>query len=133
MSGFASREVCLTAAMLVIGGPVDAQMYTVDPRKHQGDQSWNVYFGSTKDSGGRPLSGVTVELEIEQVTYVIVTDDAGRFRIEVPREATPTQVKFTCSKPGFALIRATKRPPPNKAASPIQADCVLAPRSASVK
>jgi hypothetical protein len=108
-----------------------AQMYAFDPSNPPGNA--NVYFGSTKDRDGNFLDGVTVRLEVGQVTYVMVTDDAGRFKIEVSKEVEPSQVKFLCSKPGYIQVRATKRPPPNHALSPIQADCVLDRRGEAVK
>jgi hypothetical protein len=114
---------------LVAGAPAEAQMYAFDPMNPPANAVANVYFGSTKDRAGQSLSDVTVQLEIDMVTYVVVTDDAGRFKILVPKEVTPAMVKFSCSRPGYRQIMATKRSPPNKAISPIQADCVLERKS----
>ena len=89
------------------------------------DPANNVYFGSTKDSDGKFLSDVTVSLDTEATSYVMVTDDAGRFKIVIPKDILPSQVTFRCAKPGYVQLRAVTRPPPNKAISPMQADCVL--------
>ena len=104
-------------------------MYSYDPANPPG--SAHVYFGSTKDSDGNSLSGVTVQLDTGQITFVMVTDATGRFHIEVPQDLPPTQVKFSCSKPGYTQRRAVTRLPPKHALSPIQADCVLERKSAT--
>ena len=104
-------------------GVAHAQMYAYDPANPPG--SAHVYFGSTKDGDGNSLSGVTVQLDTGQTSFVMVTDDAGRFKIEVPQDAPPSQIKFRCSKPGYVQTRAVTRFPPNHALSPVQADCVL--------
>lgn len=118
----AAARIALT---LILAGQAGAQMYAFDPKHPPANATANVYFGSTKDRSGHFLSGVTARLEIDQVTYVMVTDEAGRFKIGVPKEVLPSMVKFSCFKPGYIQIQATKRLPPDKAASPIQADCVL--------
>jgi hypothetical protein len=119
------------AVLLLICDAALAQMYSYDPANPPG--SAHVYFGSTKDSDGNFLSGVTVQLDAGQITFVMVTDDTGRFRIEVPQDLLPSQVKFSCSKPGYAQRRAVTRFPPNHALSPVQADCVLDRRGAAGK
>jgi hypothetical protein len=101
-----------------------AQLYTPDP-KIDFDSATNTFFGSTKDEDGHFLSGVTASFAADNVTYVMTTDDAGRFKIHVPKYIAPSRVKFICSKPGYKMTRATKRPPPKGATTPIQADCVL--------
>ena len=116
--------------MLIYGG-AHAQMYSYDPANPPG--SAHVYFGSTKDSDGNFLSGVTVHLDMGQITFVMVTDDAGRFRIEVPQDVLPSQIKFSCSKPGYVQRHAVTRFPPNHALSPVQADCLLDRKSAAAK
>jgi hypothetical protein len=109
-----------------------AQLYLPDP-KIDIDTATNTYFGSTKDTEGRFLSGVTVEFSAENTSYIMVTDDAGRFKLHVPKYFAPSQLKFNCSKPGYGLVRAVKRRPPGGAISPVQADCVLAPKRASAR
>ena len=130
-------DVCsrLVMALWLVTGQVSAawaQLYMPDP-KIDIDTATNTYFGSTKDTEGRFLSGVTVEFNADNTTYVMVTDDAGRYKLHIPKYFSPSQVKFNCSKPGFGLVRTTKRPPPAHALSPIQADCVLAPKGDSAK
>ena len=109
-----------------------AQLYAFDPASPP-NTAVNVYFGSMKDRDGKLLSDVTVRLDVERMTYVMVTDDAGRFKINIPRDIARSRVKFTCSRPGYALYRATMRLPPNKAQSPIQADCILERRGGPAK
>lgn len=125
----------LVMVVWLAAGPVSAaraQLYMPDP-KIDIDTATNTYFGSTKDQDGRFLSGVTVEFNADNTTYVMVTDEAGRYKLHIPKYFSPSQVKFNCSKPGFGLVRTTKRPPPGHALSPIQADCVLAPMRDSAK
>jgi hypothetical protein len=109
-----------------------AQLYTPDPRIDF-DTANNVFFGSTKDADGNFLSGVTASFKADNVTYVMTTDDAGRFKVHIPKYIAFTRVKFSCSKPGYRMTRATKRPPPGGASTPIQADCVLVPTRSKVK
>jgi hypothetical protein len=125
------HQILPAIASLLCTNSALAQIYAYDPAHPIG--SGHVYFGSTKDTNGHSLSGVTVRLDAGQTTYVMVTDDAGRFRIEVPKELTADRVRFSCSKPGYTQLRATTRLAPNKAPSPIQADCVLDRRSGNSK
>lgn len=123
------KSVVRIASMALICGGTEAQMYSYDPAHPPA--SAHVYFGSTKDSDGNFLSGVTVQLDTGQTSFVMVTDDAGRFKIEVPQDLLPSQIKFSCSKPGYVQRRAVTRFPPNHALSPVQADCVLDHKSAA--
>jgi len=125
----------MAAATLVTtatGGAALAQMYLPDARI-QADDTTNVYFGSTKDVDGHFLSGVAAEVRGGNATYVMVTDDAGRFKIRVPKALPASALKVGCSKPGYVLVRVVKRPPPKGATSPMQADCILAPGRTAAK
>lgn len=122
-SGSAARSVGGAVVLLFVCDAATPQMYSYDPANPPG--SAHVYFGSTKDSYGNFLSGVTVQLDTGQITFVMVTDDAGRFKIEIPQDLPPSQVKFSCSKPGYLQQRAVTRFPPDHSLSPVQADCVL--------
>jgi hypothetical protein len=124
-----AKSIGCAAVLALMCGGVSAQMYSYDPANPPG--SAHVYFGSTKDSDGSFLSGVTVQLDAGNISFVMVTDDAGRFKIEVPQDLLPSQVKFSCSKPGYVQRRAVTRFPPNHAMSPVQADCVLERKSAA--
>jgi hypothetical protein len=99
-------------------------MYTPDPRIDF-DMATNTFFGSTKDAEGHFLSGVTASFKADNITYVMTTDEAGRFKVHVPKYIEPGKLLFSCSKPGYTQLSATKRPPPGHATSPVQADCVL--------
>jgi hypothetical protein len=118
-----AKSMSCAVLMAAICGRADAQMYSYDPANPPG--SGHVYFGSTKDMDGNFLSGVTVRLETGQMTFIMVTDDAGRFKIEVPQDLPPDKIKFSCSKVGYVQRRAVTRFPPSHAVSPVQADCVL--------
>jgi hypothetical protein len=124
MAGF----IALTAVLPL----AHAQMYTPDPRIDF-DMATNTFFGSTKDTKGRFLSGVTAQFKAENVTYVMTTDDAGRFKVHVPKSIKPGKLVFSCSKPGYRQVSAIKRPPPGHATTPVQADCVLSPLKAAVQ
>jgi|ERR1700678_771127 hypothetical protein len=126
------RSVSLMVAIIIVAmNRAIAQMYSYDPT--QPPANGHIYFGSTKDADGNFLSGVTVALDVGETTYVMVTDEAGRFKIEVSNETMPSQVRFRCSKPGYIQLRAVQRLPPNKAPSPVQADCVLGRKVASAR
>lgn len=132
-----AASVCgsLVATVLILvwtAGAAHAQMYLPDP-SIRADDTTNTYFGSTKDVDGRLLSDVTVAVTGDNATYVMVTDDAGRFKIRVPKTLPAARLKFSCSKPGYALVRVVRRSPPKGAASPVQADCVFAPKPAAAK
>jgi hypothetical protein len=131
----AARHLLNFGCLGLLLAPVAAgwtQIYLPDP-KMDIDTAANTYFGSTKDVAGRFLSGVTVEFSAENTSYIMVTDDAGRFKLHIPKYFAPNILKFNCSKPGFVLVRATKRRPPGRAISPVQADCMLAPKGASAR
>lgn len=85
----------------------------------------NIYFGSAKDTDGRLLQGVTVVLVTSKVDFVVVTGPDGRFRLELPKDLHSMDVAPRCSKSGYAVGRAIKRPPSGGALSPVQVDCVL--------
>ena len=109
-----------------------AQMYTPDPRITL-DMATTTFFGSTKDPDGHFLSGVTAQFKADNVTFVMTTDDAGRFKVHVPKYIEPAKITFSCSKPGYTQVSAIKRPPPGHATTPVQADCVLSPVKTAAK
>jgi len=74
-----------------------------------------------------------VRLQIVSVHYVMVTDGAGRFKINLAKEVEPAQVTRIFTKPGYGQVHATKRRPPKKTLSPVQAGRVLEPKRAAVK
>src|ERR1700675_2318712 len=80
-----ARDLAVGVVALVAGLSVaHAQMYTPDPRIDF-DMATNTFFGSTKDAEGRFLSGVTASFKADNITYVMTTDDAGRFKVHVPK------------------------------------------------
>jgi hypothetical protein len=89
------------------------------------------YFGSAKDENGALLPDVTVNVASPKGSYFLVTDDQGRFRVTVPLDTVTETVTLKCFKPGFELVRTTKRPGPTGPRKSVQVDCVL--RGASSK
>src|SRR5262245_25875379 len=103
------RLAVIILGLLAVAGasvPASAQMYAL-ARSVPPNGAANVYFGSAKDSDGKHLTGVVVNLNVGPTTYVAVTDDTGRYRLELPEDVLPTQVQVACSKPGYVLRAAT--------------------------
>jgi hypothetical protein len=82
------------------------------------------YFGSAKDEHGLLVPDVVITLETPKMEYVVFTDPQGRFHMVLDLSATADVVSASCAKPGFQLVRVTKRngigPRPS-----VQVDCVL--------
>jgi hypothetical protein len=104
---------------------VSAQ-YVYDPNAadEQGPPSIR-YFGAAKDDKGTLLPGTTILLESAQLSFVLVTDEQGRFRANLPLELVAEKVSPKCSKPGFSVVRVTKRAGPEGVKPTVQVDCVL--------
>jgi hypothetical protein len=109
----------------VASSPATAQ-YAYDPTAaDELGKPGNLYFGSARDERGRYVPDVTITLETHQTNFVLVTDDKGRFRAKLPLATLAANVKPTCSKPGYLVLRVTKRPGPKGAPTPVQVDCLL--------
>lgn len=115
----------LAVLLALASRPVPAQ-YSYDPSAaDELGKPGNLYFGAAKDERGGYVPAVTITLETNQTNFVLVTDDNGRFRAKLPLETRPANVRPTCSKPGYLVLRVTKRPGPRGAPTPVQVDCLL--------
>jgi hypothetical protein len=85
----------------------------------------NLYFGAAKEIRGGYVAGVTIVLETDQTNFVLITTAQGRFRAKLPLDTLPQNVKPSCSKPGYLVLRVSKRLPPGRGKSPVQVDCLL--------
>lgn len=83
------------------------------------------YFGSAKDEKGALLPDVSVEIDMQNISYLFVTDEQGRYRVNLPLDMRPENVTLKCFKAGFQLVRVNKRPGPAGPKLTVQADCVL--------
>jgi hypothetical protein len=120
-----TAQVLLPMLALLAATPVTAQ-YSYDPSAaDELGKPGNLYFGAAKDERGAYVPAVTITLESNQTSFVLVTDEQGRFRAKLPLETLPANVRPTCSKPGYLALRVTKRPGPKGAPSPVQVDCLL--------
>lgn len=112
-------------ALLLACLPAWAQ-YAQDPAAlAKRNESLLQYFGSAKDSGGKFLPDVTVQISGHESAYTFVTDDQGRFRGYLPLELTPDKMTAQCFKPGFESVRVTMRAGPKGPLRTAQVDCVL--------
>ncbi len=99
--------------------------YTFNPLNAD-EQPGIRYFGSAKDEHGLMMAGVVITLDSPKLEYVLITDPQGRFHMMLDLSATADVVSASCSKPGFQVVRVTKRngigPRPS-----VQVDCVMRP------
>jgi hypothetical protein len=102
-----------------------AQIYSYSPTNADEQQPGNVYFGAAKDDDGDFLAGVTVVLKTDVADFVLVTDEAGRFRMKLPADTKPTDVTASCSRRGYVLVKAQKRTPRGQSLTPVEVNCVL--------
>jgi hypothetical protein len=122
-----SNRYCWALAAAIFASQVGAQyVYDPDSPDEQGIP-YIRYFGAAKDDKGKLLPGTTILLESAQVSMAIVTDATGRFRANLPMELIADKVAAKCSKPGFSVVRITKRAGPEGVKPTVQVDCVLRP------
>jgi len=114
------------AVCLLLGStlPAFAQGYTYSPMNAD-EQPGNVYFGTAKDADGKFLAGVTVVLATANADFVLVTYESGRFRMLLPVKVRPSDVRASCSRRGYVLEQAMKRPPRGRALTPVEINCRL--------
>lgn len=118
--------VAMCALMTTLGAMPAAAQYTFDPTTDV-FQGGHVYFGTAKADGGSYLPDVTIVLEIDQTNYIFVTNRLGRFSARLPIEVNSDGVVATCSKPGYDVVRVTKRRGMNDGKASLQIDCTLRP------
>ena len=104
--------------------PFAIAQYTFNPRNADEQTAGIRYFGSAKDNKGSLVPDVSIRLETPDLEYVLVTDEQGRFNKMLEANALPELVSVICSKPGFQLVRVTKRSGSGARPS-VQVDCVI--------
>jgi hypothetical protein len=108
---------------LMMFGSAEAQ-YTFDPATHDDERGIH-YFGSAKDSNGALLKGVIVLIDSARDSYVLVTDEVGRFKVTLPLGTAPEATAVKCSKAGYYFVRVTKRVEIKPSKLSVQVDCLL--------
>ncbi len=107
--------------VLSCGAPATAQyVYNATNLDEQGPGI--KYFGSVKDTNGALLKGAIVMIEYQ---YVAVTDEQGRFRINLPDTLPGDKVYVACVNPGYQATRVNKRLGPHGPKVTVQIDCVM--------
>ncbi len=115
------RGLWLALAALLLSGSASAQyVYNATNLDEQGPGI--KYFGSVKDANGALLRGAIVMIEYQ---YVAVTDEQGRFRINLPETLPGDKVYVSCVNPGYQTIRVSKRMGPHGPKQTVQIDCVM--------
>jgi len=96
--------------------------YAYDPRNLDEQGPGIKYFGSVKNENGSLLKGAIVLIQHQ---YMAVTDEQGRFRVNLPETLPGDKVDVSCSNPGYLTIRVTKRLGPHGPKQTVQVDCVM--------
>ena len=115
------------ALLLALAAAVPAvAQYAYDPSAaDELEKPGNLYFGSARDEAGTRIPDVTIILETSQTNFTLVTDEQGSFRAKLPLDVLPDGVRASCSRPGYVVVRVTKRLGLKKGKSPVQVDCLL--------
>jgi hypothetical protein len=83
------------------------------------------YFGFAKDTRGTFLNGVKVTLKLPHVSFVVVTDVLGAYKIPVSH-TEPGDVDLSCDKDGYKQIGVLRRTPPGvDEKTSVEIDCTL--------
>jgi hypothetical protein len=115
------RARCGALAALLVSTLAGAQ-YAYDPRNLDEQGPGIKYFGSVKNENGSLMKGAIVLIQHQ---YMAVTDDQGRFRVNLPETLPGDKVDVSCSNPGYLTIRVTKRLGPHGPKQTVQVDCVM--------
>jgi hypothetical protein len=83
------------------------------------------YFGSVKDDRGALLPGVSIMISNDQATFLLTTDEQGRFRANLPLDMRPEVVTPKCFKVGYQLVQMSKRLGPTGPKVTVQVDCIM--------
>jgi hypothetical protein len=105
--------------------PATWAQYEYDPSAADEQAPGIRYFGTVKDDRGSLIPGAIVALDSDRFNLVFLTDELGRFHANLPLGTTPEKVTPGCSKPGYSLIRVTKRPGPAGVKPTVQIVCIL--------
>ena len=117
----ALMAVLLSLCTLAFASGAWAQ-YSYNPNNPDEQGSDTRYFGSVKDESGKAIKGVAI---LVKRTFVFTSDEAGRYVGHAPADPSPTTVLIGCAKPGYTLVRMTKRAGSTKQKQWVQADCIL--------
>jgi hypothetical protein len=121
-----ARCRCVMALTSVMGmllfSPSASAQYAYDPHNLDEQGPGIKYFGSVKDDRGALLKGAMVLIQHQ---YIAVTDEQGRFRVNLPETLPGDKVDVSCSDPGYQTIRVTKRVGPQGPKQTVQVDCVM--------
>ena len=117
----AITAVLVSLCTLASASDAGAQ-YSYNPNNSDERGSDTRYFGSVKDESGHPLKGVAI---LVKHAYVFISDEAGRYVGYAPANLSPKTVLIGCAKPGYTLVRMTKRVGSTKQKQWVQADCIL--------
>lgn len=110
-------------AIYILATPAHSQ-YVYNPAN--ADEGPGIrYFGSAKDDKGALLAGVSVLISNHQLSFLLVTDEQGRFRANLPLDMLPETVTSKCFKVGFQLAQMSKRLGPKGPKVTVQVDCVM--------
>jgi hypothetical protein len=83
------------------------------------------YFGFAKDTHGTFLNGVKVTLKLPHVSFVVVTDVLGAYKIPVSH-TEPGDVNLSCDKDGYKQLSVLRRTPPGvDEKTSVEIDCTL--------
>ena len=111
------------AATAMIAAPAPAQYGFAPPDADK--LPGNVYYGSVRDSAGGFVTGATIVLQTPHSDFVTMTNAAGRFRIKLPVDTRPNDVKARCSRKGYRPGQIVRRLPPRGVLTPVELDCRL--------
>lgn len=117
----AITAVLMSLCTLAFASDAGAQ-YSYNPNNPDDHGSDTRYFGSVKDESGQAIKGVAI---LVRRTFVFTSDEAGRYVGHAPADPSPGTVLISCAKPGYTLVRMTKRAGSTKQKQWVQADCIL--------
>lgn len=120
------RRIAITAVLMSLCTLAFASgawaQYSYNPNNPDEHGSDTRYFGSVKDERGQALKGVAI---LVKHAFVFISDEAGRYVGYAPADPSPKTVLIGCAKPGYTLVRMTKRAGSTKQKLWVQADCIL--------
>jgi hypothetical protein len=120
-----SRRAARTILIAVLGlwlSPMVNAQYAYDPNSLDEQGPGIKYFGSVKDEKGGLLKGAIVMIQYQ---YIAVTDEQGRFRMNLPDDLPGDKVAVSCVNPGYETTRVNKRPGPHGPKQTVQIDCIM--------
>lgn len=121
-----ARPLCTALLAALLGISAARAQYSYDPSAaDELGKPGNLYFGAAREERGGFVADVTVLLESDQTTFVLITNAQGRFRAKLPPATLAANVRASCSKPGYLVLKVTRRLPPGRGQSPVQVDCLL--------